>query len=304
MAGMTLKTSASYFLKDTFEAWDASTNTFSGEIPVRLHRADRFKTIYHRPTKRQKISVMQGVSLPSSGVIRHTATNEVFLTSVFEETEIWQGQEVYEKLVTLHRAEPLSGGYAEFRPVTVSGSGDNLGAVSYSVPEHSYAELELRTVGEESGSLEVDIGQMTAHLSRNVLASPGDFLIFGGDYYRIVFPYSDSGFRAARLVKEDPNYQTITYKLDTGTAGYNPVTGAFSQGTQDRLVSALIGDAQTERDRQSSAYNRMLSLYIYQAHIGFPPKVGDKIVHDGTTYEILKVTENQRELQWRVEVGL
>jgi len=304
MAGLSLSTSTDYFLHDDFESWDPATNTFLPGLQGRFHRADRFKTIYHRPTRRHKISLTGDTALPASGVIRHTKTQEVFLTSVLEEEEIWQGQEVYERLVTLHRAVPFSGGYAQFHPVTVAGSGDNLGEVSYAAFDPAYIEIELRTASDEKDSLDVSIGDFNCHLSRNITPDPGDYFLFNGTYYRVAIPYSDSGFRAARLVKEEPHYETLTYKLDTGTSGYDPVTGTFSAGTADRLVSAIFGDAETMRDRTSGAYNRVISAFVYQRHIGFTPKVGDKVVHNGQEYEILKVAENQRELQWRLEIGL
>ena len=235
---------------------------------------------------------------------KKSTPQEVFLTSVLQEEEIWQNEETYERLVTLHRAVPFSGGYATFHPVTVSGSGDDLGLVSYATSEHAYMEIELRTASDEKDSLDVSIGDFNCHLSRNVTPQSGDYLRFNGTYYRIAIPYSDSGFKAARLVKEDPHYETLTYKLDTGTSGYDPVTGSFTSGSADRLVSALFGDAEVMRDRKSGAYNRVISAFIYQRHIGFTPKVGDKVVHNGQEYEILKVAENQRELQWRLEIGL
>lgn len=304
MAGLDLRTSTTFFQHDLFVPWDAATNTFSGSVAGRLHRIDRFKTIYHRPTRRQKLSLAEDAVVPASGVIRHAKTGEVFLVSLLEEDEVWQGETVYERLVTLHRAVPYSGGYAVFKPVTVSGSGDDLGIVSLTNVQHAYVEVELRSASDERGSLDVEIEEATLHLSANVQAAPGDYITFDGDDYRILVTFSDSGFRAARAVKESPHYETLTYHLQTGTSSYNPATGTFTEGVADRLVSALIGDETAMRERVSDQYSRQLSVYIYQQHIGFAPKVGDTFAYDGRTYTVTKVSQNQRELQWRLEAGL
>jgi hypothetical protein len=48
----------------------------------------------------------------------------------------------------------------------------------------------------------------------------------------------------------------------------------------------------------------MAKLFVYQRHIGFVPKVDDKLTFDGQLFSVRSVSEDKQERQWILEVGL
>lgn len=304
MVGATLQTAATYFMHDSFLSWDAATDTFPTSFTARLERIDRFKTIYNRPTRREHLSFQSDVILPASGVIKRQDTDEIFLVSDTVQSEVWQGNILYEKLATLHRVTPDSGGPAAYHAVTTSGSGADLGPVSLATAVPAYLDIELRSMAADRDAVEVMVPEMLAFFSKNVTPEAGDYFLFDGDYYRIEEYYADSGYHSARLVKEDPAYTTLTFKQSTGTSVYDPATGTVSATTTSRQVSAIITSEKTARDRDLVKFQKVLGFYIYKRHIGFTPKVGERFTHDSTEYEVTLVEEGKNADQWHLEASI
>jgi hypothetical protein len=306
MVGLALKTAAGFFQHESFSPWDADTDTFGPSFIGRLQRVDRFRTIYHRPTRRQQLAFQADVTLPTSGIVRHDPTGEVFLLSGTLETEWHKGDQLYERLVALHRASPPSGGLGSYQPTQVLGAGDDLGVVVLGASQPVYYDTELRTVSNEQGLEEATTGEELGVYSKNITPESGDFFLLGGEYYRITYPYIDGGFSLTRMVKEDPSFVTLIYDYGTATdGGYDPATGTVIPPTSaTRLVSAIPGKREMARDRESQDYTKTAELFIYQRHVGFEPKVDDTFTLDSQLYKILSVGEDTQEKQWIIEAGL
>ena len=307
MSGLSLKTAAGYFLQEPFLKWNPATDTFGDQFIGRLQRTDRFRTIYHKPTRRQKLSFQDTtLTMPASGVIQHYQTGYIYLTSTLIEEEYWKGDQYYESLCALHLTQEPSGGKGTYVSVTTSGTGDNLGAVVLTESAPIYYDLELRTVGEEPGTEEIYTGKLIATFSSNVSPSPGDFFLLDSEYYRVNFTYSDGGFSTARVIKEDPAYVMVSYDYGTASnAVYNPATGTFTSATSaTRSVSAIPKDRLAVRDPVSNAYTETRTLFIYQRHIGFTPKIDDTLTMEGQKYTVRSIKEDTQEEQWILEVSL
>jgi hypothetical protein len=300
MVGAALSTSSTFFMKDRLQCWNPTTDTFGDEFIGRIERVDRFKTIYNRPTRRETLTFVDGITLPDSGVIKRVDTNEVFLVSETIHTEIWQGEQTYEHIVALHRVTPSSGGVAVYQEIGTSGVGEDLGQVSVQSQTPVYLDIELRTLVQERDAVEVETEQLFAHFSLNVSPSPGDFFVFGGEYYRIANFYTDSGFNSARLVQEPPNFSTIIFKVATGAPSYDPATGEVTESTDARAVSCLIRKNSTITTRDNEVRSRQLDFFVYNRHIGFTPKVGKKVTFDKIEYEIIEVSLALSEQQWHI----
>ena len=305
MSGLSLKTAATFFNHESFSAWDPVTDTFIDPFIGKLRRIDRFQTIYHRPTRRQTLSCQQPTSV-ASGVLRHDPSGDLFIVSDSVEPEYWKGEQVYEYVSRLNRVEAPSGGLGDYHQAQVLGTGDDLGEVVLAAAEPIYYDLELRTTRNEAGLEEVITAEVIGTLSKNAVPEPGDFYLLSGDYYRVGFVYADAGFQMARLFKEDPAFETVTYQFGTATnAVYDPVTGTMTPATTaTRLVSAIPGDREVKRGPVTQELTQMVRLYIYQRHIGFVPKVDDKLEFDGQPFTVRSVSEDKQERQWIVEVGL
>jgi hypothetical protein len=206
----------------------------------------------------------------------------------------------------LNRSSAPSGGLGGLRKAEVLGTGNDLGEVVLRTAEPCYFDLELRTARAESGLEDVFTQEMLLTFSKNVTAEPGDYFYLHGEFYRAGITYAEAGFQMARVFKEDPAFETVTYNFGTATnAAYDPTTGTMTPATTaTRLVSAIPGDREVKRDPVTQELTQMAKLYIYQRHVGFTPRVDDKLTFDGQLFTVRAVSEDKQEEQWILEVGL
>jgi len=299
MPGLSLKVAAQRFQDETYDLWDSGLDDFVGTMVGRLFRVDRFKTIYHRPTRRQKMTVKDMGSLPDSMVIRRQLDGEVFIVCDTNEREFWAGQN-YDNVITVNRVA----GKGSLVKARVLGSGDDLGAVNLNLEIPTYLDFELRTATDEPGTQDIFIGNYIAVFSKNAAdARPGDYFKLGDDTYRVDLLYVDSGFQHARVVKEPFSYVTANYKLHTGGRAYDPSTSTYNTGAAvDRAVSIIIPNIKKEQDAERD-YRQVVDAFIYKRHIGFRPKLQDELQVDGDTYEIVEVTEFGENDQWKLRLS-
>lgn len=302
--GLSLAGSAARWAQDSFLSWDPATDTWSDEgITGRLFRADRFTTIYHRPTRRSTITQLFG-KVPASLVVRRELGGETFLLSATERTEVEHGVEVYDSLRASHLVTSPSGGLAQLLAAVVSGTGDDLGPVVMTPAEAAYVDFELRTTAASPDSTDYAIGRYLMTFSPTILPREGDYLLFNGGTFLFEEPYVDGGFNMARVSRFELGYKNFTYRLPAGTGGYDPVTGVVTKGTVDRQVSMIVGSGGDRADSKKVAgYERTLMLYVFKRHIGFEPLAGQKMSDGEREYLIVAVKENRDMLQWGLEVA-
>jgi hypothetical protein len=305
MPGLSLKTAAQAFHGDRFYGWDATTDTFTRPFYGRLFIADRFKTIYNRPTRRQKLTMPEGVRLPASYVIRRQQDSEVFLLSTLVEKEYWKGVEHYDSIGTVHRAMPDTGGAATHHAYGTTGSGAALGTVGVTASTKVYVDLEMRTTESEDLTEKLKTGHYVCYHSVNVEFTPGDYLEFDGKHYRVEVETFDSGFGFSRLVQEDPCYTNGVYYYEgSATVAYNPATGvASSSGAVSTPFSFIPGFMVDSFDSSSQSYDNDSTIYVYARHLGFTPKAEDRVEIGGKTLRVKRVEHSALQLQWKLEVG-
>jgi hypothetical protein len=302
--GISLAASAARWRNDEFSYWDPATNLFSTTTVLgRLFRADRFTTIYHRPTRRSTIGLLEAA--PASGVVRRRLGGDIFLLSDTQRQEVFQGDHVYDTLRASHLVTAPSGGLAEFHPATLAGTGDDLGAVSLATAVPVYLDLELQTAVSPNDSEETLSGRWLINYSRNVAPKPGDYFKMGDRWFLVQMPYVDGGFYLLRSLEAVVGYHTFTYQLKTGTgSGYNPITGTVGSPETPRVFSALRGLESMESTATAQATSkRRLELFVYTHHIGFTPNAGDTIKDATRTYRVESVVMRREELQWKIEVS-
>lgn len=306
MSGLSLRTAASYFRGDSFTGWNQNTGVFGDEFVGRLFVIDRFKSIYNRPTRRQKMTISSDIILPESYVVRREQDQEIFLVSHLVEKEFWKGSDNYDNVATLHRVKSIGSGSASFYSARTYGTDDDLGFVEVLEESSGFVDLELRSTSREDATLDVSIDDYVATYSNNFEPEPGDYFFIDGSYYRVENPYVDSGFKCARVTHEEPAYTECTYKLrNPPTVSYDPSTGVVDRGTQDdRDVSCLIGSSKEIRNTDTGAMGKELTVYIYERHIGFVPHVGDRVIIKETEYRIEDIEYSKLELQWKLKVSV
>jgi hypothetical protein len=287
-------------------SWDAVNEAFVSGFTGRLTRIDRFRTLYHRPTRRQKLTFSKDVSLPSSYVVKRDADDEVFVVSETLEREFWRNDDNYDNVVTLHRVVGPSGGVVEHHAARTSGAGDDLGAVTVANVGPGFADFELRTTQREDVTEDVELGNYLVTYSKGIAAQVGDYLKFGDDYYRLSHLYFDSGFYAARAYREAPAYVTAEYQFrNPPQISYDPTTGAVTEpAPATRQVSLLVSKRTTRADAGGDKPDLELEAFVYTHHIGFVPQLLDKLTIDSTVYRVLEVEYSQLQLQWRLRLGV
>ena len=304
--GLSLKTAARRFSNDAFVLWNPINNTFDAVPTVygKRFRIDRFTTIYHRPTRRSYIRLLTP-DFPGVGVIKRVNGGEIYLLSETLHTDVEAGELRYEDIRMSHLVTPPSGGLGQFTPVRTSGSGDNLGVVNLIDQENAYIDLELQSAVNIEESVDATTPRLILNHSANVSPRAGDIFAIGGRTFIVNVPYIDGGLRAARVSELPSPYATFTYRMRSGTGGYDPVTGTVTSGVTDRLFSGIIG--RTQRDTEQSVTTpsapTKMELYVYEHHVGFNFVLGNQILHDGTAYYIDAISQRREEAQWKLELS-
>lgn len=302
-----LRSAAARFQEDLFYCWDddqeAFDTTSAGQRVGRLFRIDRFTTIYHRPTRRRQITFPPGSPMPSSRVVKHASTGEIFILSDSVRNDAVNNV-VYERIVSAHLAMAPSGGLGTLLRPTITGAGDDPGPADLVEICKLYFDSELRTTQNEPDSEEVATGHYFLTLPNSQTVLDDDWLVFGQQYYKIVEAYPDSGFLMARAVKENYNLVTITYYLNTGAGGsYDASTGTFTPTVREsRQISALISRTADSTVMGGLAEAETLKCYIAIGHIAWDPMLDDVIEISSKVYRVKTVTMGKNGLQW--ELGL
>lgn len=302
--GLSLKTAAQRFSKDLFAIWDPTTNTFETvpSVKGKRFRIDRFTTIYHRPTRRAYIRLLDP-AFPGVGVIKRSGTDEVYLVSETLHTDIEAGQLRYEDLRMSHLVTPPSGGAGTFTTVRTTGTGEDLGPVDMTTSYNVYLDLELQSAVNVEENIDAVTPRFILNHSANVEPLHGDVFYFNGRSFIVSVPYVDGGLRATRVSELPPAYETFTYRKRTGTGGYDPITGQVTQGVTDLLFSGILGRIQKTDDQRQQTTPTQMELYVYEHHIGFQFEVGNVVLKDSTAYYVNAVTRLREDKQWKVELS-
>lgn len=295
---------ANYFCRDSFTVWNPTTNTFTGgSFLGRFARTDTFVSLWNKSTRRQNIYVRSDQAVGDPYVVRRDATGDLYLVTETVHKDFWLDGTKYFHMLNTHSLVGPSGGAAQFFPVRVVGSGDDLGPVVFGPAQLGYADAELRTIREPDDSERETVGEYFLAFSRNFIAEEGDYLLLNGRHYRLSEEYHDSGYHYSRATREQPAYTTLDFKIRSGTpAVYDPVTGTMTALTEStRQVSALVGQATVSGNLEQRTQDTRLSFYIYHHHVGFPIRLGMEFVWEGRRYTISKVNPNLLLRQWSLE---
>lgn len=304
--GLSLKTAAQRFSGDEFVLWDPTNDTFDAVPTVygKRFRIDRFTTIYHRPTRRSYIRLLTS-DFPGVGVIKRVNGGEIYLLSETLNTDFEAGTLRYEDIRMSHLVTPPSGGHGTFTPVHTSGSGDNLGVVDTATQTSIYLDLELQSAVNIEESVDAAVPRMILNHSANVTPLAGDIFRYSGSTFIVNVPYIDGGLRVARVSELPIPYTTFTYRMRSGTGGYDPVTGIVTSGVTDRLFSGIIGRIQrdTEPSVTTPSAPTKMELYVYERHVGFNFALGNQILYGATAYYIEAISQRREEAQWKLELS-
>lgn len=295
-----LSLASGYFQSDTFLSWDPSTDTFlSEEFVGRLYPFDRFKTIYHRPTRRETLGVEPGVSVPAGLVIKHVPSDEVFIVTATERYDTDEDT-VYDRAYALHRPEF----HGRIHRYAVQGSGDDLGPEILQDIGPVYFDQELRADKKEGEAYQSFRGNFFVTYPAGLGIQKGDFLVSdSGRSFRLDVTYLDGGFGLARA--EDVAYykRTFVYRMKQGVSGgYDAATGTYTQPTTvSRQFSATARYRTKEGLNASNTVEQELILYVDKPTVGFQFRLESLLIDGPDTYVINELGDGVDGDQWVIK---
>ncbi len=302
-----IRISSGYFKRETFEVWDPLTLQFGpGTIIGRKKRIDAFVSLWHRSSRRDHIYVLPDSNTASIAALRHVSTGVPYLVSQSREEDAWQKDgNVYEVLLRCHKVSAPSGGEALHYPVTVAGSGDDLGPVNIGPPVQGFADTELRSTNEAEGTLRVAGAEYFVAYSRNLAVNEGDYINVAGDDFLVLERHYDSGYNYSRAKQESPHFQTVEFKLPSTTPGvFDPRTGKVTGVSEvARQVSAFVSSQTRTGDLASHSLSERLTLFIYLRHIGFIPQLGQGVVFNNVRYTLDSIKQSLEDKQWQLDLS-
>lgn len=302
-----IRISSGYFKRETFKVWDPVTREFGPRTLVgRKKRIDAFVSLWHRSSRRDHIYLLPDASTSDIAALRHISTGVPYLVSQSHEEDAWQKDgNTYEVMLRCHKVSGPSGGEALHYPVTVLGSGDDLGPVSIGPAQHGFADTELRSTDDAEGTVRVAGAEYFVAYSRNLAVNEGDYIRVAGDDFLVLERHYDSGYNYSRAKQESPHFQTVEFKLPSTTpAVFDPRTGKVTALSEaSRQVSAFISTQTRAGDLASHTLSEQLTLYIYLRHIGFGPQLGQGVVFNNVRYTVDSIRQSLEDKQWQLDLS-
>jgi hypothetical protein len=300
-----LSLAASYFHGEEFKIWDRDTDAWSTGFEGRVYVFDRFKTIYHRPTRRETLGIARTITLPADLVIKHAPTEVVYMVSATDRTDV-DNVNIYDRGRALHRSQDKG----DLIRYATQGTGDNLGVLAAGDQGKVYYDTELRSESSDQMDYAIQQGDMVGRyfvtLPNSLPAEAGDYILAStGEYFRLDVLYKDSGYLLARATDLAPNHEDMVYELRTGEGGsYDPDTGRVIQAVRsDRAFSGYIGSLEKADQDVEGEINYDLEVWVDVAHIGFTPVPGDYVRARGLRYHVDKVTKSHSGVKYQLLCG-
>lgn len=292
----TLRKASTFFHTDQFSVWNPVHERFDPGFTGRVYPFDRFKTIYHRPTRRETLGIRDSSSLPASRVIRHDVTAEVFIVGATLRSDS-DNNRIYDIAYSLHRPSLL----ADLTRPTIQGAGDDLGPLVDIVVGKIHLDTELRTSEAENDAREKFKGQFFITMPSSYKVKQGDFLVCPDSTFRVQLVYEDGGYQMARADNIPDQRVVLTYKLPTNAgASYTPATGVYTGTTTvDRLFSALVSPiVRKDETDATEMQDKSVRITVEFDHIGFPPSPGEQILMGAEALTISAVRSDAESRQW------
>lgn len=299
---LSLTNAAQAWNAEEFLFWDPTTDTFGPGVAGRMKRIDPFVSLWTKASRRHNIFFNPGTDVSNVAVIKHNLSGLILLLSPTFEQDAWQGGPAYTEMRRAHKVTPPSGGKGMYRPIVISGSGDDLGPVSLGPPVTVYLDVERSGSGEPNETVNVVQEEVYVYCSANISPNPGDFLTLNADTYRVDEWFHDIGFLAGKAVLADPAYVTVTFLLPGG-AIFDPATGTLTNSAAaERQVSVQIDSSEVVGRPSEQDLDEKRTLYIFTHHIGFDPEPGQQVEISGRVYRVTRADNNVERKQWKVEV--
>lgn len=292
---MDLARTAAYFDRTLFENYDQSTNSWAGTFfHGQLKLADKFQTIYHRPTRKRMLYCAPG-SEPTGSVVRVVETGETFMVGALQ-TDVHDDQH-YRNVYALHR--PRGQGTIT-RRVPVGPSNNPGWAVSQLLGTF-WMDFELRSTNEKEDAIPSQRGSYFCTLPYGTDVQPGDLLFFEGKPYYALDDYIDSSLQFLRVAQHADPREDFVYRSRTLPDTYSG--GSVTRNFTNYNVTGRVGTSES-READGPVIRKELMLKINEGWIGVTPKMDDEVTLWGSRYTVRRVIRDAEKQEWNLQVGI
>jgi hypothetical protein len=293
---------ASFFDLQDFDAYDFNASAwlpaaFKGQLKL----ADKFLTIYNRPTRNRMIYVAPGQE-PTSPVIRVSNTGDIFMLKTPQRDS--HANTHYRTVIGGH----MPAGTAVVNRLLPIGPPEDPGWAVQAMVMNTFADVELRSVNENTDRQLLSYGHFIMLTPSNTDLQDHDTVTItdttSGDVttYYVLESYVDSGLQAARVTSQPDERVNMIY-TSVGEPVYDPDQSANVRPETHYNVTGRITIKKIEEEENSDVPVRIVEVMVRKNFIGLIPKIGDKLTFQGRTFTIHSVGENALRDEWTLEAS-
>lgn len=280
---------------------------------ARLGPTDRFLSIYNRPTRMRQIFMRPEDKVPSSGIVKHVPSGEIYLVGIARNDSRWNVAEdkPYVSIVMAHLVTPnKSGTIGEAlvlrkvlptedipgRHMYIGDDGILYGWLEENIVYDTYADVEFRTTKSEPGTVGERIGDYYAWLPSPVELKVRDKIIIDDTTYFVTAEYTDLGFSGASLSEEQETMFNFHYV--STESSFIPGQGMITEEVLREVTGKIPSDE--EKVGWASGIASHIDVAIYVEHIGIVPKIDDFISYEGRKRRIKTVSLQATKKQYLI----
>ena len=275
---------------DTYDfgnaTWDSKT--FKGQLKL----ADKFVTLYNRPTRKRMLYTAKGVELTAT-VMRVTANpDDVYMVGTGQSD--FHENTKYRQVTGTH----LASAPAVVRRLTPAESGGKSIWATNETVITTWADIEMRSV-DESQERQIDnFGHYFLIMPRDTPLERQDTVEHNSVVYTVLETYLDAGFLMARVTNLPEERKNFVYSQKLAQV-YNIATQRNETTYEVYQCTAKVTPTLSE----STAFNdekEMIRVMFHDRFISFEPKIQDQITFNGFKYEVARVQRNSILSEWYV----
>lgn len=285
---MSIKRAADKRRKEELYALDSASGEFVPWALGDLATIDRFLSNFHKPLQRRMLHISPETEIPPSGVIRVESTNEIYLIS--EPRDDASDNQTYDRLCVLHHVSGKSGGLVEVFSYIKNESYPRTSIANYDKKSigHIYLSIEYGSSKKAENSDEYYEAKFVVFAPTGTPLDKDGVFSINGDEYIILQTYIDSSFKAAVVLQQPDDMQTLTYyKLSAGS-GYDVDTGELSLNEEAYLFSGTVDFHSVDEYA-----TKKLTVYVKALDLPFKLSVGRFLADkDGRRSKITEISKD------------
>lgn len=284
-----------------FEQYNFTDSTWDS-LPIfkaQLKSADKFLSIYHRPTRKRMLYCAPDVA-PTSTIIRVKVTGEIFIVGAVQSDS--HANVNYRVVYSLNKAL----GYGRLIRKVTSGPSNNPGWAVDTEILRTFVDAELRSLDEREDNKLYHYGHYILNFPAGTLVEEFDTFIVDQNFsslptqnlsFYIFESYHDSGMVNARAVLRGDERVNVVYKVYTGQTYVNQQT---SKVFQNRNVTGRL-EAISKEELGGNVTHDSTKLVVSSLFLGdIVPKLEDELTYNGKTYRVVKVYHDPLKIEWHI----